>query len=68
MVRATKAARIGKGCVACGCCANVCPKGAIRIEFGITACVYKEVCIGCGKCARECPDAVILIAEREEAE
>lgn len=50
-------------CVACGCCARVCPKGAIRIWKGIAAKVDLEKCVGCGLCARECPASAIGIQE-----
>ena len=66
MFRAKKAAQVGKGCVACGSCASVCPRGAIRIEKGIVARVDWNLCVGCGRCAWECPAAVIDIVEREE--
>ena len=51
-------------CVACGCCAKVCPLGAIEIWKGITARVSGR-CVGCGKCAAECPASVITIQEVE---
>jgi ferredoxin len=50
-------------CVACGCCAKVCPKSAITIASGIYAIVDNNKCIGCGKCAAECPASVIEICE-----
>lgn len=59
-----KIARVGKECVACGCCARVCPKEAIQIPWGIAARVDQEKCVGCGKCAKVCPAAVIDIVER----
>lgn len=59
-----KMARIGKECVACGCCVRVCPKEALQIAWGISACVDQEKCVGCGKCAKACPAAVIDIVER----
>lgn len=65
MNRSLKVARIGKRCVACGCCTLVCPRGAIHIWKGITAKVEAEMCVGCGKCARACPATVIEIVERE---
>lgn len=50
-------------CVACGCCARVCPLSAIQIRHGICARVDRMRCVGCGKCARECPASVIEIRE-----
>lgn len=50
-------------CVACGCCAKVCPFGAIHIFKGVAAQVDGEKCVGCGKCAGECPASVITIEE-----
>lgn len=66
MKKSKKIAQVGDDCVACGCCAGVCPNNAISIAFGIVARVDREVCIGCGKCARECPAAIISIVAREE--
>jgi ferredoxin len=53
-------------CVACGCCAKVCPRGAISVYRGVRAVVDKEKCVGCGKCAAACPASVIEIAEASE--
>jgi ferredoxin len=64
MITSRKMANIGKECVACGCCVRVCPKEAIQIAWGISACVDQEKCVGCGKCAKACPAAVIDIVER----
>lgn len=50
-------------CVACGCCAKVCPLYAITIHNGIRAVVDMTKCVGCGKCAKECPASVIEIRE-----
>ena len=50
-------------CVACGCCAKVCPMSAIQIWRGIRAKVDEARCVGCGKCAKECPASVIEIQE-----
>jgi len=52
-----------KFCVACGCCAKVCPINAIEIWKGIRAKVNLEKCLGCGKCAKECPASVIELRE-----
>ena len=50
-------------CVACGCCARVCPLSAIQIWHGVRAEVNGERCVGCGKCAKECPASVIELQE-----
>ena len=50
-------------CVACGCCAKVCPLQAIGIVRGVAARVDWDRCVGCGKCARECPASVIELQE-----
>lgn len=60
-----KLARIGRECVACGCCAAVCPRQAIRIPDGVIARVDPAACVGCGRCAAVCPAAVITIGSRE---
>lgn len=52
-------------CVACGCCAKVCPMQAIEIVRGIMAQVIWDKCVGCGKCAKECPASVITVQEAE---
>ncbi len=49
-------------CVACGCCAKVCPMNAIGIYRGLYAQIG-EKCVGCGKCAKECPASIITIRE-----
>ena len=53
----------GDICVACGCCARVCPLSAIQIWHGIRAEVNGERCVGCSRCAKECPASVIKIQE-----
>ena len=63
MEKSPRVARIGKECVACGCCVRACPKEAIQIAWGISAHADEERCVGCGKCARECPASVITIRE-----
>lgn len=52
-------------CVACGCCAKVCPLSAIQVVNGVAARVDENKCVGCGKCAGECPASVIEIREVE---
>ena len=60
-------ARVGRDCVACGCCVKVCPKAAVSVWRGVTAQVDPARCVGCGKCAVECPAGVIELLERGEA-
>ena len=52
-----------KNCVACGCCARVCPRNAIIIHRGVTAKVEHSVCISCGMCVRSCPASLIKMEE-----
>ena len=52
-------------CVACGCCAKVCPVQAIEIYKGLYALVHEETCVGCGRCAKECPASIIAVSEVE---
>lgn len=66
MGKIKKTARVLSDCVACGCCAKVCPLGAISVWHGIRARVNPLCCVGCGKCALACPAEVIMITEREE--
>lgn len=62
--RKRRTAEVDKNlCVACGCCAKVCPLGAITVCNGIQAVVDWKKCVGCGKCAKECPASVIEIQE-----
>ncbi|MBS6956069.1 MAG: 4Fe-4S binding protein [Enterocloster asparagiformis] len=55
-------------CVACGCCAKVCPRQAIRIANGCFAAVDSALCIGCGKCEKECPACIISMNQRQTSE
>ena len=52
-------------CVACGCCAKVCPKKAVYVIKGVFAEVKRELCVGCGKCMTACPASVISMEEIE---
>ena len=64
MIRKKRKAFVDGGtCVACGCCAKVCPRAAIQVWKGIMAKMDMDRCSGCGKCARECPASVIEIRE-----
>lgn len=67
MKRSSKVAGIGKECVACGCCAAVCPRDALYIASGVTARLDEDKCVGCGKCTKVCPADVISIIERRAA-
>ena len=50
-------------CVACGCCAKVCPRAAISVSHGINAVIDETICVDCGKCAKECPASIITLEE-----
>ena len=65
MSKVKKKAIIGKDCVACGSCVNVCPVGAVSMFKGLTAVVNYQKCIGCGKCRLTCPAGVVEIVKRE---
>lgn len=54
-------------CVACGCCAKVCPMAAISVYKGLYARINEETCVGCGKCSAICPADLITIMKREVA-
>ncbi|ABX40790.1 ATP-binding protein [Lachnoclostridium phytofermentans] len=60
-----KAEVVKNHCVACGVCANVCPKDASTIYRGIYAVVNEELCVGCSKCSKACPAGTIRMIERE---
>jgi pyruvate formate lyase activating enzyme len=40
-------------CIHCGKCAEVCPQGAIDLQFPCR--IHRERCIRCGRCADACP-------------
>lgn len=46
-------------CYGCGACVNVCPTGALSMEYSTHAFLYyvldSEKCIGCNKCESACP-------------
>lgn len=61
MAKSKNIAFVSKDCVACGCCAKVCPLEAVSVYKGMYAAVNEQKCVGCGKCAKACPAAVISI-------
>ena len=65
-MRAKKLAIVSRECVACGCCARVCPLDAVTIFRGKLAVVNERKCVGCGKCAACCPAGIIEIVTRKE--
>ena len=68
MVNKTRPRRIAVpdkfSCVACGSCADVCPRGAITVWRGSYAVVDAEKCVGCGMCSRICPADIIRMEVR----
>lgn len=38
--------KVGKNCVACGACENVCPREAIKVKNGIKSVVDINLCVG----------------------
>lgn len=46
-------------CTGCGCCEDVCPVGAIRVENDRA--VVNDDCVACGACVDECPNGVISL-------
>ncbi len=46
-------------CTGCGCCVNVCPMDALRIEYNhegyLRPVLSKTACVNCGKCIKSCP-------------
>lgn len=67
MAVSTRLARVGRECVACGTCMQVCPRAAIRVVSGVAAQVDGRACVGCGRCAKVCPADVISIVQRGDA-
>ena len=51
----------GNRCVACGVCANQCPREAISIYKGCYAVVDVTKCVGCGICEKACPFGAITM-------
>lgn len=55
-------------CVACGVCANQCPRKAISIYRGCYAEVDTDKCVGCGICEKACPANAIEVRDIEDME
>ena len=51
-------------CVGCGTCAQICPRGNIRMEGGKP--VFGENCMGCLSCVQLCPMEAINIGKITE--
>jgi ferredoxin len=48
---------VNEDCSGCGLCAEGCPVGAIKVEYGSAR--IGENCKGCGRCAEACPNGAI---------
>lgn len=49
-----------EACIACGVCADTCPRSAISLEE--TAVIDPQRCNGCGMCVNECPYGALSLA------
>jgi hypothetical protein len=47
-----------EGCAACGVCLEVCPRGAIALEEGVSR-INRDLCSGCGECMMACTTSSI---------
>ena len=50
------------GCLKCGKCEKLCPKGAIKLTNGIPVVDY-TLCDSCNKCVEGCPTKVLALVE-----
>lgn len=46
-------------CIGCGACANVCPRGIIRMDKKLPMITEPKACIICGHCVAVCPTAAL---------
>ena len=56
---------VGKRCVSCGYCVQVCKQGAVSVPDGVRAVVDGEKCIACAECVKNCPAGIISLSTRE---
>lgn len=58
---------IGKACVGCGACAQICPQKCIRLKSNAEGFLYPVVddakCSNCGACLKHCPQGVPRIVQ-----
>ena len=52
-------------CIQCGVCIEVCPNGAIKLNYDGTYTVYIGKCKGCGYCMDACPVGAIWLEQIE---
>ena len=55
---------VSEACVGCGTCADICPRGNIRLEGGKP--VFGQDCIGCLSCLQYCPKEAINLGKITE--
>ena len=49
-------------CTGCGICGEICPYGAVRVNY--LAVVDAQRCTGCGLCVQNCPQKAISLVRR----
>jgi len=50
-----------EGCIGCGICIEVCPKGVFVMSENKAVVMFPERCNGCGLCVENCPVDVITL-------
>lgn len=68
-------AAIGPSCfafqgIACMCCRDACPTGAVRLELALGGArpkILTDSCTGCGDCIQACPADAIGLDQTGEA-